>query len=75
MNEPIDTRHDAGRGRTELLDQRGGVGDHLLDAEAVGLLGRADPTVVEGDRSVAGRQERGDLMQVPGAALRRLYLR
>ena len=68
MNDAHRHRHDADRPGVELLDQRGGVGDHLLDAEAVGVLGGADAAVVERDRAVAGRQERRDLVQVPGAA-------
>ena len=50
------------------LDQRRGVGDHALGGEPVGVRGRADPAVVERDDAVAGVQECGDLMQMPGAS-------
>ena len=61
-------RHDAHRAGAQGFDQRHGVGDHGLDGETVGVRCRADPAVVEGDDTVAGRQEGRDLIQMPGAS-------
>ena len=59
MNDAHRHRHDADRRDVELLDQRGGVADHLLGGEAVGVLGGADAAVVERDGAVAGRRNAG----------------
>src|SRR5689334_422722 len=59
---------DAGWSHVEAFDQRHGVGDHGLRREALGVLGGADSAIVERDDAVSGRQERGELIGVPGSS-------
>ena len=68
MNEPMDTPTIRAGAGAQRLDERGGVGDHGLRRESVGVLGGTDPAVVEGDDPVSGRQERRNLMRLPGAS-------
>ena len=68
MNAPIDTAT-MRAGATSSFSISAAVSATMVSVrETVGLLGRADAAVVEGDAAIAGPQELWHLVQVPGAA-------
>ena len=68
MKEPIDTATMRTGAASSFSISAAVSATICLGGEAVGVLGRADAAVVEGDAAIAGPQELGHLVQVPGAA-------